>query len=469
LSARILVVDDERAIGIAIERLLRDKGHRVKAVRSYDEAAQALDAEPYHLVVTDLNLGDRSGMEVLSHVKARGLDTAVVMITAFGSERTAVEAMKLGAADYVPKPFDNDELELVVERALEARSLRRDVLRLQQQVAGQYVLDRLVGKSPAMQRVFEIVRKVADTDLTVLILGPSGTGKELVANALHYNSPRRKQPFIKVNCAAFSRDLVESELFGHQKGAFTGAVTAREGKFEAADGGTLLLDEIGDMPLETQAKILRVLQEREVERVGGNETTKVDVRVLAATNQDLQAKVKAGTFRQDLFYRLNVVSVALPALRDRREDVPLLVEHLLSAITTRLGRGPKTLSAHALRRLLDHDWPGNVRELEHALEQAVALSSDAVLDAEDLALDAGGSIAAAATTTSDDGPASSSFRDAKQEVVARFEREFLTAALARHRGNVSKAADDVGMYRQQLQAKLAELGIDAHAFRRRTE
>jgi DNA-binding NtrC family response regulator len=248
-------------------------------------------------------------------MERRTPETAVIMITAYGSEKIAVEAMKLGAADYIPKPFDNDELELVVDRVFEGMALRRDLRRLQAQVANTYQFENIIGKSAAMQGVFDVVRKVADTDLTVLIRGPSGTGKELVANALHYNSPRRTKPLIKVNCAAFSRELVESELFGHEKGAFTGAITSREGKFEIADGGTLFLDEIGDMSLETQAKILRVLQEREFERVGGNRTIKVDVRILAATNQDLETKVAGGGFREDLYYRLKVVAIVLPALR----------------------------------------------------------------------------------------------------------------------------------------------------------
>ncbi|HXJ32923.1 MAG TPA: sigma-54 dependent transcriptional regulator, partial [Candidatus Eisenbacteria bacterium] len=262
VMARILVVDDERAIGIAIQRLLAARGHEVDTARSVTEAVARLGRGAVHLVITDLNLAGESGMDVLRWVKEHAPDTAVIMITAYGSERTAVEAMKLGAADYVPKPFDNDELELVVERVLEGVTLRRDVRRLQEQVTGAYQFENIVGKSAAMQRVFDVIRKVADTDLTVLVRGPSGTGKELVANAIHYNSPRRRKPFVKVNCAAFSRELVESELFGHEKGAFTGAISAREGKFEAADGGTLFLDEVGDMPLETQAKILRALQER---------------------------------------------------------------------------------------------------------------------------------------------------------------------------------------------------------------
>jgi DNA-binding NtrC family response regulator len=370
--------------------------------------------------------------------------------------------MKLGAADYVPKPFDNDELELVVERVLEGVTLRRDLARLQEQVTGAYRFESIVGKSPAMQRVFDVVRKVADTDLTVLIRGPSGTGKELVANAIHYNSPRRKKAFIKVNCAAVSRELVESELFGHEKGAFTGAIAAREGKFEAADGGTLLLDEVGDMPLETQAKILRALQEREIERVGGNRTIKVDVRVLAATNQDLEARVKGGAFREDLYYRLAVVGITMPSLRERPEDVPLLIEHFLAAAAERLGRPARPLSPAAYRALLAHEWPGNVRELEHALEQAVALAAAQSIEVDDLPTAVRGAPQAPTPAAQVTG----SFKDAKQTIVDRFEREFLTAALARHHGNISKAAEEIGMYRQQLQQKLAELGIDVEPYRR---
>jgi DNA-binding NtrC family response regulator len=374
--------------------------------------------------------------------------------------------MKLGAADYVPKPFDNDELELVVERVLDGVALRRDYARLQAQVTDAYRFESILGKSPAMQRVFDVVRKVADTDLTVLVRGPSGTGKELVANAIHYNSPRRKQAFVKVNCAAVSRELVESELFGHEKGAFTGAVAAREGKFEAASGGTLFLDEVGDMPLETQAKILRALQEREVERVGGNRTIKVDVRVLAATNQDLEARVKSGAFREDLYYRLAVVGIALPALRERPEDVPLLIEHFLAATCERLRRERRTLEPAAYRALLAHAWPGNVRELEHAVEQAVALSSGTTIELDDLPAAVRGAARADAPVAVGD---LASFKDAKQAVIERFERDYLGAALARHRGNISKAAEEVGLYRQQLQQKLAELGIDAEKLRRRDD
>jgi len=466
MSPAILVVDDERAIGIAIQRLLAARGYEVETAVSGEEAIEKLDHRTYQLVITDLNLKGVTGMDVLRGAKERSPDSAVIMITAYGSEKIAVEAMKAGATDYLPKPFDNDELELVVERVLEGVSLRRDLKLLREQVAERHGLERLVGKSVAMQRVFDVIRKVADTDLTVLIRGPSGTGKELVANAIHQRSPRHARPLIKVNCAAFSRELVESELFGHEKGAFTGATTAREGKFEIADGGTLLLDEIGDMALETQAKILRVLQERELERVGGNRTIKVDVRILAATNQDLETKVRDGTFRQDLYYRLNVVSVVLSALRDRPEDLPLLIERFLGAAANRLGRPPRPLEAAAYRALLAHEWPGNVRELEHALEQAVALASGEQIELGDLP--------AAVQDRRDPGPGDhegppGSFRDAKQRVIERFERQFITEALSRHLGNISKAAEDMGMYRQHLQLKLADYGIDAEQFRRRGE
>ena len=461
MKGRILVVDDERAIGIAIQRLLGARGHEVDAVLSGEEALRRLAEPGYHLVITDLSLQGVSGMDVLRWVREHAPETAVIMITAFGSEKIAVEAMKLGAADYIPKPFDNDELELVVERLLDGMEVRRSLRLLQEQVAGAYRFGSLIGKSPAMQRVFDVIRKVADTDLTVLVRGPSGTGKELVANALHYNGPRRTKPLVKVNCAAFSRELVESELFGHEKGAFTGAVAAREGKFEIADGGTLFLDEIGDMRPETQAKILRVLQEREFERVGGNRTLKVDVRILAATNQDLEAKVKAGSFREDLYYRLNVVSIVLPGLRERVEDLPLLIEHFLAAAATRLKREPRPLAPDAYRALCAHEWKGNVRELEHAIEQAVALASGSEIALADLPASVRGMPSDGAA----DPPGS--FREAKQQAVERFERQFIHEALARHHGNISKAAEDMGMYRQHLQLKLAEYGIDAAAYRER--
>ncbi len=467
MSEKILIVDDEPTIRVALERLMTGRGYDVETVGSGEDAVELLQQERFHLVVTDLTLEPMSGMELLSWIQEShgGADEhrpPVIMITAYGSERTAVEALQKGAVDYLPKPFDNRELVLVVERALEEGRLRREVGHLRRAVDDRYRFHRLIGKSPAMLEVFERIRKVADTDLTVLIRGPSGTGKELVANALHYNSPRRRRPLVKVNCAAFSRELVESELFGHEQGAFTGATRARQGKFEQADGGTLFLDEIGDMPLETQAKVLRVLQEKTFERVGGNKTFTVDVRLVAATNQDLESRIADGQFRRDLFYRLNVVPVDLPPLKDRPEDVPLLIEHFLNAAAERLGRPQRPLHVDALRTLMAHEWLGNVRELEHAVEHAVALAGGQEIGTGDLPA----SVTACTKGQSSVGSVTSTdFKVAKQEAVDHFERTFICSALRRHGGNVTRAAEEMGMYRQHLQMKLSKLDIDPKTFR----
>ena len=357
--------------------------------------------------------------------------------------------------------FQKSRTQLIVDRIFETMALRRDLRLLQDKVADAYRYENLVGRSPAMQRVFDLIGKVADTDLTVLIRGPSGTGKELVANAIHYNSQRRTKPFIKVNCAAVANELVESELFGHERGAFTGATAAREGKFEIAHGGTLLLDEIGDMSVTAQAKILRVLQTREFERVGGNRTIKVDVRILAATNHDLEAQVRADSFREDLYYRLNVVSVTLPSLHERLEDLPLLIDHLLGRAVERLNSPRKTLTPAAFRALLAHEWKGNVRELEHALEQAIVLAAGNEVGLEDLPTPIRVPLDSADHNRV-------SFGERKQRVIERFERACIQEALERHRGNVSHAAEDLGMYRQQLQSKLADYGIDPATYRDRS-
>src|SRR5437867_1451526 len=374
MQGRVLVVDDEKAMVLALKGLLGKEGYHVETAGSGEEALRRIETGSFHVVITDLSMNGVGGMQVLEHAKRVDPDLAVVMITAYGSEKIAVQAMKLGAVDYVPKPFDNDELRVVVRRVMETALLRRDHRRLLQQVQGAYGFEQIVGQSPAMRRLFETIDKVADTDVTVLIRGQSGTGKELVANALHYRSPRRTKPLIKMNCAALSRELVESELFGHERGAFTGAFARREGKFAAADGGTLFLDEVGDMPLETQAKLLRAIQEKEFERVGGNLPIRVDVRLIAATNQDLESAVRAGRFREDLYYRLRVVELAIPPLAERREDIPLLIDHFLREAAARFGRDPKPLTGEALRACVGHEWRGNVRELRPAVEPALLLA-----------------------------------------------------------------------------------------------
>jgi DNA-binding NtrC family response regulator len=458
MAGRILVVDDERAMRLALTGLLAKEGYQVEAADSGETAVRAIEAGRFHVIITDLSMTGVSGMQVLEHARRVDPEAAVIMITAYGSEKIAVQAMKLGAVDYLPKPFDNDEVRMVVRRVMETVQLRRDHRRLLEQVQGDYSFEQLVGRSAAMRRVFDTIEKVADTDITVLVRGASGTGKELVANALHYRSPRRGKPLVKMNCAALSRELVESELFGHEKGAFTGAVARREGKFEAADGGTLFLDEVGDMPLETQAKFLRALQEREFERVGGNAAIRVDVRVVAATNQDLEGAVRAGRFREDLYYRLRVVELAVPSLAERREDIPLLVDHFLRQAAARFQRPVRPLSGAASRACVAAEWKGNVRELRSAVEQALLLSSGEEIGVEDLFP---GEAPAANPPPAGGDPAAApaSFREAKAAAVESFERAFLLAALRRHDGNISKAADEIGMYRQNLQQKMRELGI----------
>jgi len=395
-------------------------------------------------------------MDLLERVRGVNPDTAVIMITAYGSEKVAVQAMKAGAADYIPKPFDNDEMRVVVARVIDNVNLKSDHRRLLEQVQDNFAFARIIGRSPLMERMFQTIDRVADTDITVLIRGDSGTGKELIANALHYRSPRRSKPLIKMNCAALSRELVESELFGHERGAFTGATTRREGKFEAAHGGSLFLDEVGDMPLETQAKLLRAIQEKEFERVGGNQPIRVDVRLIAATHHDLETAVRQGRFREDLYYRLKVVELTVPPLSERRDDIPLLIDHFLKEAAQRYARPLKPLTAGALRACLEHPWRGNVRELRSAVEQALLLAPGGEIAAADLFGACRDEPDAAVATAAGEGL---SFRDAKDRVIAAFERDFLVEALRRNDGNITRAAEEVGMYRQNFQQKMRDLGI----------
>jgi DNA-binding NtrC family response regulator len=451
----ILIVEDEAAIRLALSGLLRREGYEVAQAEHGEAALQALASECFDLVLTDLALGGgATGMDVLRQAKQLRPGLPVVMITAHGSEKVAVEAMKLGAADYVPKPFDNDEIRLVVGRALERTRLERENRELRERVERTFRFDNLIGSGAAMRQVFEVIRKVAETDLTVLIRGESGTGKELVAEALHQHSTRARGPFVAVNCAAISRELVESELFGHEKGAFTGADARRKGRFESASGGTIFLDEIGDMAPETQAKVLRVLQERRFERVGGSAPVEADVRVLAATHRDLEADVKRDRFREDLYYRLKVVEIEIPPLRERPEDVPALVDRFLGELAERLGRPKKTIRAAALARLAGFAWPGNVRELRNVVEQAAVLATGEAIEEADLRLpdtDAG--------VPADAGAPDRSFAEAKRRTVLDFERRYLLAALRQHGGNISRAAAAIGMVRQSLQQKIRELGL----------
>jgi len=470
LKGRLLVVDDERGIVIALKGLFTKEGYEVETAESGEEALEKVKAGLFHVIITDLSMKGMSGLELLKHVRELDPACAVLMITAFGTQRIAVEAMKAGAEDYLPKPFDNDELRMKVRKVMETQLLKREHNQLLEQVRLETgVFENMVGRSRAMMRVFETIDKVAPTDVTVLIRGESGTGKELVARAIHFRSPRARKPFIAVNCAAFSRELVESELFGHEKGAFTGAVARREGKFEAANGGTLFLDEIGDMALETQAKLLRVLQEQVFERIGGNQPLSVDVRIIAATNQDLEAMIEQGKFREDLYYRLKVVEIRVPPVRERREDVPLMVQHFIADARNRFSAPEKQLTPEAMRACVEAPWKGNARSLKAAIEQAVILSSGSEITPEDLfaGSEPEGDHASApasnasnhAPTVSDNGESAMTFREAKEKFVGDWERDFFVRALRATSGNISRAAERTGMYRQSFQQKMRELGI----------
>src|SRR5579864_5715801 len=481
MKGRLLVVDDEHGILVALKGLFGKEGYEVETAESGEEALAKVKAGLFHAIITDLSMKGMSGLDLMRAVRQIDPACAVLMITAYGTQRIAVEAMKAGAEDYLPKPFDNDELRIKVRNVMEKQLLRRAYNHLVEQVnrdSGRFA--GMIGGSRAMMRVFETIEKVAPTDVTVLVRGESGTGKELVARAIHSRSPRANGPFMPVNCAAFSRELVESELFGHEKGAFTGAVARREGKFEAADGGTLFLDEIGDMSLETQAKLLRVIQEKRFERIGGNQSLVADVRIIAATNQNLEAMAADGRFREDLYYRIKVVEVRVPPLRERREDIPRLVQHFLKEACERFGTAQKPLhkqlTPEAMRACVENPWRGNVRSLRSAIEQAVILSSgDEITPAElfggaapeaTMKLEHTTAASSAPENHSNSNPLAENgnggnglrFREAKEKFVSEWEREYFVRALRATNGNISRAAEKVGMYRQSFQQKMRELG-----------
>jgi two-component system response regulator PilR (NtrC family) len=376
---KILVIDDEASMRELLGIMLHKEGYSVELADSRKQAAAVLARGPVDMVITDVKLPDGDGIEILRHLKAAAPDTVVVVMTAFGSTETAVAALKLGAQDYLIKPFDVEELKIVVRNALEKQRLEEENLLLKAEFRVQHGLDRIVGVSAIMAKVFDLVRSVAGTSSTIIVQGESGTGKELVAKAVHALSPRREAPFVSVNCAAVPENLLESELFGHMKGAFTDAHQTKKGLFETAHRGTLLLDEVGEMPLPMQVKLLRALQERRVRRVGANEEVEVDVRVIAATNRSLENLVRERRFREDLYYRLNVIPIVVPPLRERREDIPLLAAHFLARFSQEMSKPVKKISEQAMGRLMQYAWPGNVRELENVIERAVALETTPVV------------------------------------------------------------------------------------------
>jgi two-component system, NtrC family, response regulator HydG len=456
LGGHVLVVDDQRNMRATTAMLLRQAGHAVEEAEDGAAAVQRLQAISFDVVVTDLRMPNVDGLEVLRAARELAPETEVIVMTAYATVEAAVEAMKRGAYDFVPKPFKEDELLLRVGRALERRRMKGELSLFAGEFRRRFGADHIVGASAAMRHVLERVVRVGPTDATVLVTGESGTGKEVVARALHVTSRRGDKPFVPVNCAAITETLLESELFGHARGAFTGAIRARRGLFEEAHGGTLFIDEIGETSPGFQAKLLRALQDGEIRRVGESSPVQVDVRVIAATNQDLRRAIAEKRFREDLFYRLNVVPMRLPPLRERREDVPLLVRHFLARYQSRTNV-EKTLSAEAMQKLVDHHWPGNVRELENVVEQIAALSAGTEIQAAEVALDEGGPLALPVEPASEGEPRTLA------AAVEEAERRAIEASLARCQGDLGAVARDLGVSPTTLWRKMKRLGVASRA------
>jgi DNA-binding NtrC family response regulator len=449
MRKHILIVDDEPSIRKVLGAHLRRDGYDVTAAASGVEAIEILQEEGADLVITDLRMPGMDGLELLRWVKQSYPGLPVIMLTAHGTVDSAVEALKRGAQDFLTKPFDQDELRLVILKALAQEEKSRRSL-----TSDEAPKDAIVGEAPAIRAVFTLIDKVASSPSTVLVTGESGTGKELVARAIHQASTRRDAPFVTLNCGAIPENLFESELFGHERGAFTGAVTSKPGRFEIANGGTLFLDEIAELPKDLQVKLLRVLQDQTFERVGGVKTIQVDVRLVAATNTDLRQAVAAGTFREDLFYRLNVVPIALPPLRERVDDIPLLVQHFLQKFNRRLDKHVQGITTEALAALKKASWPGNIRELENLVERAVLLSDGGVLDSDDFPGVADGGVAPA-----DEGGDELGLKEYVRVHTARLERARIKKALAQEEGNVTRASRALGISRKSLQTKMKEYGL----------
>jgi two-component system response regulator AtoC len=456
---RVLVADDELNMRRVLEAILRREGYEVITAANGIEALGGMSAN-IHTVITDLKMPGLDGMGLLKRLSVDYPDVPVVMITAHGSVENAVEAVKLGAFDYLEKPFEQEQIRQVVAKAISTYALsRKDARPEEPSERGRF---RLVGQSPAIRQIYGVVEKVANTPSTVLISGESGTGKELIARALHENSTRHAGPFIKINCAAIPKTLMESELFGYDKGAFTGAVGAKPGRFELAHGGTLFLDEIGEIPVEMQVKLLRVLQESEFERVGGIKTIKVDVRLVTATNRDLLEEIAAGNFREDLFYRLNVVPIQIPPLRERREDIPLLAEHFIAKFNERLKKQIVSISPEAVAELVGYNWPGNIRELENLMERTILFCEGPEIGVSDLPPEIVGAAPTPASAAAGEGeprPAAGSLKEAVRAETERVERELIQRALDATGGNVTQAARKLKISRKSLQTKMKELGL----------
>src|SRR5579883_1056699 len=453
-SARILVVEDEDKLRRVVQLELESQGYEVDGATSAEQGLPL--ATVADLILTDLRLPGIDGIQFLNELHARGIGAPVVMMTAHGSVETAVEAMKLGAADFLQKPFSLDHLTTVVQRVLAVQSLRSENQRMREELDQRYQFDNIVGRSAAMREIFHTVERVAPTRATVLLAGESGVGKDMIARAIHQHSQRKNHAFVKINCTALPENLMESELFGYEKGAFTGANTSKPGRFEQADKGTVFLDEIGDVPGNIQVKLLRILQERQFERLGSNMTRTVDVRVVAATNVDLRAALEQGRFREDLYYRLNVVPINVPPLRERKEDIPFLAMHFVRKLAPELGARAKDISPAAMDRLVAHSWPGNVRELENTIERSLVLASGDVLQPADIRIEAPRNSAHAM-------PNAQQPLLPEGETLEHWEQMMIREALRRANGNKSQAARMLGLTRNALRYRLSQMGLESAA------
>jgi DNA-binding NtrC family response regulator len=462
MHRRVLLVDDDTYSTTQLKKLLETEELSVDAVENGQEALTALAAADYSVLITDLRMPGMGGMDLIREIALRRVLVTTIVTTSFGSIERVVEAMRLGAFDFLTKPIDPTQLKIVMDRALAKRALQDEVLQLRQQLKENYSFHSIISKNPEMHRIFQLIRHIGGTKSTVLIEGETGTGKELIAKAVHYSGEDRTGPLVAINCAALPESLLESELFGHERGAFTSADARRKGRFELADKGTIFLDEIGDISQAMQAKLLRVLQEKRFERVGGHESIDVDIRVVAATNKSLEKEVKDGKFREDLFYRLNVIKIDVPPIRDRPEDIPLLITHFLNKYA-RPGEPPKKVAPEAMDRLLGYRWPGNIRQLENAIERAAVTTVGDTINADNLPKQVVGS-------SSEENPRFEI--DLKQplpfylqQATEQIERQYIAKALEKSRGNVGECAKLCGLSRRSISGKISEYGISKHPFK----
>ncbi len=456
MSNKVLIVDDEIKMRRVLQISLEEDGYDVHEAKSGEDAEKKLSADSFNLVIADMKMPGISGVDLLRKIKKTDPGISFIIMTAYGTVQSAVEAMKLGAFDYILKPFDIDEMKITVSRALDVKQLKKEKKLQQEEFRDKYAFSNIVGGSRGIKDVCGMIKEVADVNSNVLIYGESGTGKELVARALHFGGNRAERPFVAVNCAAIPETLLESELFGHARGAFTGAQSEHTGKFELADGGSLFLDEISAMSPSLQSSLLRVLETRTFEKVGGVKSISVDVRIIAATNTDLRGKIRDKTFREDLYYRLNVVPINIPPLRERKEDIPMIADHFIGLYNLELKKNIAGISKEAVKVLMSYEWPGNVRELENVIERAVVLSKEEIIGVESLPEDiktAGGSLFPPNMSAKP-------YNESKKELLEAFEREYFSGLLEKAEGNISEASRLAGIDRKNFYEKIGRLGLN---------